>query len=217
MWLEYYRQEDADALFDDLQLNPLFLFGRRITVEYEAHIPESRIRVAESTIQLKHVDDALHEDPWTLWEELSAIAPPVDIRIGKFEFCDWRAELTIASLVTGKNEKLVYVDFKNVEDSARALKAFKSESVKAKFGPEVSAQRSPVTKDPLDENLALPPSDTLRLWNLPARAILDNTLLRGAFKGRGGLLQVRIRTCMICSSPPNNVCNLSNPSLSSSP
>lgn len=97
MFLEYYRQEDADALFDDLQLNPLFLFGRRVIVDYEALMPESRKHVVDSCIQLRGVDDALFEDPWALWETIYEIAPPIDLRPSKNpeSNCNWLNKLMV--------------------------------------------------------------------------------------------------------------------------
>lgn len=81
MYLEYHRQEDADALYNDLQLNPLFLFGRRVTVDYAETVPKSKFQIADATLFIGGINPSLLEDPWTLWETFCEFSPPIDIRI----------------------------------------------------------------------------------------------------------------------------------------
>ena len=48
LYLEYHRQEDAEAVHQDLINNPLFLFGRKVRVDYAAPL---------STVKAKRIAD----------------------------------------------------------------------------------------------------------------------------------------------------------------
>jgi hypothetical protein len=84
-----------------------------------------------------------------------------------------------------------FVDFLHANDSNRMIEEITAgrvqslgPEVKAEYGTKVTAQWDVVTN---------PPSDTLRAWGLPLRALSNEPMLREAFGDNRKLIDIRIR------------------------
>jgi hypothetical protein len=84
-----------------------------------------------------------------------------------------------------------FVDFLNPSDAQRMIEEVNvgrvqslGTEVGAKYGSKVSVQWDDVINAP---------SDTLRVWGLPLRALRNETMLREAFGDNGNLIDIRIR------------------------
>lgn len=88
MYLEYHRQEDADALHQDLKRDPLILFGRQVRIDYadpsakKKSAKESKSRgFSDRTVYISPVPYELTANPLELEERLSQHGKLIDLRI----------------------------------------------------------------------------------------------------------------------------------------
>lgn len=83
-----------------------------------------------------------------------------------------------------------YIDYDNAENAIKAINDVESPLL----GSAIRAQFATKDRVPDWTRLHIPPSDTIRLWNVPSLALRSKDLLRRAFSHQQGLLDIRIRT-----------------------
>src|SRR5450631_2495103 len=91
MYLDFLLQEDADKCLQELTKRPLFLFGRRLRVDYASPLlrpqrPSSQRdtdRRSPNTVFLCRLPDRLHMDSWALLDAISPFGEIVDLRISE--------------------------------------------------------------------------------------------------------------------------------------
>lgn len=84
-----------------------------------------------------------------------------------------------------------FVDFLHANDSKRMIEEITAGRVHS-LGPEVGAEHGTKVTAQWDDVIH-PPSDTLRAWGLPLRALSNETMLREAFGDNRKLIDIRIR------------------------
>ena len=87
---------------------------------------------------------------------------------------------------------LLFVDFMKPESAKAMVEAMKKKE-NTPLGPAAQVLYAKEETLPTWSNLDHAPTDTLRIWNLPARAILNTNMLYDAFGQNPGLIEVRIR------------------------
>lgn len=87
---------------------------------------------------------------------------------------------------------VIFLDFTRAE-SARAMLDAMNKMEATPLGSGAQARFAQKEKTPQWNALDHPPTDTLRLWNLPSKAILEASMLYEAFGSQPGLLDIRIR------------------------
>jgi RNA recognition motif-containing protein len=91
MFLDFLLQEDADRCLQELTKRPLFLFGRRLRVNYAPPLlrpnrPSRQLDDARrnpTTVFLCYLPDQLHMNSWALLDAVSFFGEIVDLRIGE--------------------------------------------------------------------------------------------------------------------------------------
>lgn len=84
------------------------------------------------------------------------------------------------------------MDFAKPESAKAMVKAMKRKE-NTPLGPASQVIYAKEEKVPIWSNMDHAPTDTLRIWNLPARAILNNSMLYDAFGQNPRLIEVRVR------------------------
>jgi len=96
LYLEYHRQEDAEAVHRDLTNNPLFLFGRQVRVDYAAPLAKVKVdrlvetasdQLSDRCLYVTRFPDHLLRDPASLMSGLSSqFGDIIDLRIRKYYY-----------------------------------------------------------------------------------------------------------------------------------
>ena len=91
------------------------------------------------------------------------------------------------------------VDFMHANDAERMIEEVTSGTAKS-LPPGIKASYG--TKfTPNWDGVINPPSDTLKAWGIPFRALSNETTLREAFGDKDKLLEIRIRTLVLSVIP----------------
>ncbi|CCA70283.1 hypothetical protein PIIN_04222 [Serendipita indica DSM 11827] len=183
VYLEFSRQEDADVLHHDLVTAPLFLYGRKIRVDYAEN--KSRSKAAFSVPQQSlnsrsvYIDGILPEvgaRRLDLYRTLRSFGEVVDMR---------------AMRINGEITQ-VFIDYLDPEGASALIAAANSGELQS-LGPDIITAPASHMKSPLWLNMDYEPTDVLRVWNVPVRALWSDDMLREAFDFNGGLIHVRRR------------------------
>lgn len=181
VYLEFSRQEDADVLHHDLVTAPLFLYGRKIRVDYAEN--KSRSKAAFSVPQQSlnsrsvYIDGILPEvgaRRLDLYRTLRSFGEVVDMR---------------AMRINGEITQ-VFIDYLDPEGASALIAAANSGELQS-LGPDIITAPASHMKSPLWLNMDYEPTDVLRVWNVPVRALWSDDMLREAFDFNGGLIHVR--------------------------
>ncbi|PVF92086.1 hypothetical protein CPB86DRAFT_830228 [Serendipita vermifera] len=181
VYLQYRTPEEATKAFIALHRDPIYLFNRQIRVEFVAPSETERIGspsypILEDTVFLRGINPATIRDRWALFEQLSQYGEIADLRVARTD---------------GAPNGNVFVQFLEAESAPALLEATKQGKL-ANFGRNIEALPGRRDADPDWINMENPPSDTLRAWNLPLRALIDEHLLMNAFGGNNKLISVRV-------------------------
>jgi len=87
---------------------------------------------------------------------------------------------------------VLFVDFMSADSAAKMIAAIQRKE-NTLLGPYARVNYAAIERTPKWSNMDHAPTDTLRIWNLPARALEDTSMLRQAFGHNPGLIDVRIR------------------------
>ncbi|KAG8806018.1 hypothetical protein FRC18_006336 [Serendipita sp. 400] len=180
MWIQYTRQQDADAAHRELNANPLVLYGRPTRVDYASPRVQSELskeRRAENSVCIHRLQLDLAQDPFTLSKMLETFGEVIDIRVRK--------------AASAQESPIVFVDFSDAEGATRCIQSVHNGELDELL-PNISIGYSAQPKVPNWDAMDNQPTDTLRVWNIPARALVDSSMLREAFGGNGHLISTRI-------------------------
>jgi hypothetical protein len=85
----------------------------------------------------------------------------------------------------------VFVQFLDTRSASKLLEASQAEGL-YDLGRYVEAKPGRRDTDPDWLYMSNPPSDTLRAWNLPLRALIDEDLMMRAFGRNNKLISIRV-------------------------